>query len=133
MEVPELASLKRDGIYLFRCKRRFACDADAARAREELARLGDSVGCKFVLIEGPFDLLQPHPPELTIPSRGARKQVALAYDVMSDFLIVDGVRVSPGLLTSLITNPDPNMWIACERNGDAVTCRQQAARQIVGA
>jgi hypothetical protein len=63
---------------------------------------------------------------VVIPARGNRKAVVIAYDLLSDCLIIDGVKVSPELLTHLITDPDPTAWVSCEREGDVVTCRRQA-------
>lgn len=69
--------------------------------------------------------------DFVIPARGSRAaDIVISYDAEMDWLVIDGVKMSPELLVVVITNPDPSVMISFERKGDAVTCRQEMVEGV---
>lgn len=124
-EIQEIVGVRPGGIYLFRCKYPFRSREDVAIAEECLDRAAAKAGCKFVLLGEEFELVRPMG-DLNIPGRGSRKDaIAISYDAQRDWLVIDGVNVSPELIVDMITNPDPGRLVSCERKGDVVTVRRE--------
>jgi hypothetical protein len=66
-DIQEIACLKPGGIYLLRAKKPFRTMEDFALAQACLDAGGEKVGCKFVLLDGDFELVKPveDPPKAT--------------------------------------------------------------------